>query len=109
MSDEGPIGVIGLSDAEVQTRRAELGYWMRTADAGKGFMTEAGAALLDFGFNELGLHRIELEAGTDNLGSQKVAEKLGFKREGMARQAGWAGIGFYDTIRYGLLSTDPRV
>lgn len=108
LSGEEAIGVIGLSDAEVQTRRAELGYWMRTADAGKGFMTEAGAALIDFGFNELGLNRIELEAGIDNIGSQRVAEKLGFKREGMAREAGWAGVGFYDTIRYGLLNTDSR-
>jgi RimJ/RimL family protein N-acetyltransferase len=85
-----------------------MGYWMRTEDAGKGFMTEAGVALLDFGFGELRLHRVELEAGVDNIGSQRVAEKLGFRREGRAREAGWAGVGYYDTIRYGLLRTDSR-
>ena len=71
-------------------------------------MSEAAAAVIEFGFNELGMHRIELEAGVGNDASIKVAEKLGFKREGLARQAGWAGNGYYDTVRFGLLSTDPR-
>ena len=99
---------MGLDDAQPDTSRAEMGYWLRTADAGKGLMTEAGAAVIEFGFEQLGLHRIELEAGVDNPGSQKVAEKLGFKREGLAREAAWAGVGFYDTVRFGLLVTDSR-
>lgn len=102
------IGTVGLADLEPQTRRAELGYWVRTADAGQGLMSEAAAATVDFGFSEIGLHRIELEAGVNNPGSIRVAEKLGFVREGLARKAGWAAPGFYDTVRFGLLSTDPR-
>src|SRR5687768_9409791 len=108
LRDDEAIGTIGLADSEPQTKRAELGYWMRSADAGKGYMSEAAEAVIEFGFNELGMHRIELEAGVGNEASIKVAEKLGFKREGLARKAGWAGNGYYDTIRFGLLSTDPR-
>jgi ribosomal-protein-serine acetyltransferase len=108
ISEDEVVGTIGLMDAEPQTKRAELGYWMRTADAGQGLMSEAAEAVIQFGFSQLGLHRIELEAGVDNLASIKVAEKLGFQREGLARESGWAGIGYYDTVRFGLLSTDPR-
>lgn len=102
------IGTIGLADAEPMTRRAELGYWMRTSDVGKGLMTEAGTAVVEFGFSELNLHRIELEAGTENPGSLAVAAKLGFKREGLARQSGFAANGYYDCVRFGMLSSDPR-
>lgn len=108
IKDGEVIGTIGLDDAQSDTSRAEMGYWLRTADAGKSLMTEAAAAVIEFGFNQLGLHRIELEAGVDNPGSLKVAEKLGFRREGLAREAAWAGAGYYDTVRFGLLSTDPR-
>ncbi|MDQ4095091.1 MAG: GNAT family N-acetyltransferase [Actinomycetota bacterium] len=106
--EDRPIGTIGIEDVDAQTLRGELGYWLHSDFAGKGVMTEAGAAVIEFGFEQIGLHRLQLEAGTENTGSIKVAEKLGFQREGVARHSCRGAFGFYDAVRFGLLATDPR-
>ena len=101
------IGVIDLRRGSAPDT-AEMGYWMAQDHSGKGYMTEAAKALIEFGFTHLGLHRVALFAGTQNIGSQKVAEKAGFQREGLARHASRAINGYYDCYLYGLLDTDPR-
>ena len=106
--DDRPIGTIGIEDVDTQTLRGELGYWLHSDYAGEGLMTEAGAAIIDFGFEQVGLHRLQLEAGAENTGSIKVAEKLGFRREGIARESCRGAFGFYDAVRFGLLASDPR-
>jgi RimJ/RimL family protein N-acetyltransferase len=89
-------------------RSAELGYWMRSDLCGKGLTTEAAHAVVSFGFWQEGMHRVELQAGVANVGSLRVAEKLGFHREGCRRHSGRGSNGFYDAYAYGLLSSDPR-
>jgi RimJ/RimL family protein N-acetyltransferase len=89
-------------------RRAELGYWIRSDLAGRGLTTEAASAIVAFGFDVVGLHRIELHAAPGNAGSIRVAEKLGFQFEGLARHAGFAESRWQDMNIYGLLETDPR-
>jgi ribosomal-protein-alanine N-acetyltransferase len=59
-------------------RRGELGYRLRRDRWGKGLVTEACDLMLTFGFENLGLHRIQAACGPDNRGSQRVLEKLGF-------------------------------
>jgi ribosomal-protein-serine acetyltransferase len=105
--DRDVIGVIDLRRGSAPNS-AEMGYWMREDVSGRGFMTEAAGAVISLGFEELGLHRIHLFAGTENHGSQRVAEKLGFTREGLARHGSRAINGYYDVYLYGLLETDPR-
>lgn len=87
---------------------AELGYWMRSDLCRNNLMTEAAYEVVSFGFWQEGLHRIELQAGVENQGSIRVAEKLGFQREGTLRHGGRGANGFYDSYVYGLLKTDPR-
>lgn len=106
--DERPIGTIGIEDVNIPTLGGELGYWIHSGYGGRGLMTEAGAAVIEFGFEKIGLHRLQLEAGTENAASIKVAEKLGFKREGIARESCRGAFNFYDTFRFGLLASDPR-
>ncbi len=102
------VGHVDLHGYRPLFNRAEIGYWISSEVAGRGLMSEAAAALVDFGFDEVGLHRIGLEAGVDNLGSIRVAEKLGFRREGMSRDASRGAFGYYDVYLYALLKTDPR-
>jgi RimJ/RimL family protein N-acetyltransferase len=52
---------------------------------GQGLVTEACALVVDFGFHRLGLHRIWADHPPDNLASERILEKLGFQREGVAR------------------------
>ena len=85
----------------------EVGYWMRTDRTGRGYTTEAAAAAVAFGFDVLRLYRLELRAGVDNIGSQRVAEKLGFIREGTLRRGCPSGPDDgYDCHLYGLLAAD---
>ncbi|MEA2507337.1 MAG: ribosomal-protein-serine acetyltransferase [Actinomycetota bacterium] len=101
-------GTVGLSGLQPLIASAELGYWLRTDLAGRGLMTEAAAAVVAFGFGEAGLHRIELHAGVANTGSIRVAEKVGFKRMGMLRDASCGKAGWYDCHVFDLLESDER-
>jgi ribosomal-protein-serine acetyltransferase len=87
----------------------ELGYWIRTDQARNGYTTEAAGALVALAFDTVGLYRLELRAGVENRASQRVAEKLGFTREGTMRKGCPTGMeGGYDCHLYGLLATDWR-
>jgi ribosomal-protein-serine acetyltransferase len=79
------IGGCGLNDLDWPSRRANLGYWLRTSRASEGIMTRAARMLARIGFEDLALQRIEITAAVDNLGSQRVAEKIGAVREGRLR------------------------
>jgi RimJ/RimL family protein N-acetyltransferase len=87
----------------------ELGYWVRTDHAGHGYTTEAAGALVALAFEDVGLYRLEIRSGVENRPSQRVAEKLGFTREGMLRLGCPRGTDpGYDCYIYGLLAADLR-
>jgi [ribosomal protein S5]-alanine N-acetyltransferase len=65
---------------------AYLGYWMDVEQQGKGMVTEAIAAVLDFAFGAAGLHRVQAAIMPRNGRSLRVVEKLGFRREGYAER-----------------------
>jgi ribosomal-protein-serine acetyltransferase len=106
--DGAAAGTLGLGGYEPLISCAELGYWIRTDLAGRGLMTEAAAAVVDYGFNELRLHRIELHAALNNHKSIRVAEKLGFRRAGVLRDGSRGEGGWYDCHVFDLLETDDR-
>lgn len=62
-----------------------VGYWAAPAVRGHGVVTRALRVLSRFGFEELGLGRLELVTDPDNRASQRVAEKVGYRREGVLR------------------------
>ncbi|HET8527265.1 MAG TPA: GNAT family N-acetyltransferase, partial [Actinomycetota bacterium] len=81
----------------------EIGYWISGEFEGRGLVTRAVRALLDIGFGEIGLHRIEIKAGTDNTRSRAIPERLGFGQEGIERGGGRGAHGFYDHVVYSML------
>jgi ribosomal-protein-alanine N-acetyltransferase len=84
---------------------AEVGYGLRTSsDHNKGLMTEALQKVVDIGFQEMGLRRIEAFIETDNLASLKVIHKLGFRAEGRHRARHEQGR--KDVIAYSLTLED---
>jgi len=103
---DGIAGALGIEVPVPVRRLGEIGYWVASARAGRGYATEAGAAVVAFGFDALGLYRLELRAGVENLASQRVAEKLGFRREGALRRGCPLADGAYDGFLYGLVATD---
>ena len=89
--------------------RGEIGYWISVAEEGRGLVTRAVRALIDVGFGDLGLHRIEIRAGVDNLRSRAIPERLGFVREGIERGGERGANGFYDLVVYAILEDEwPR-
>jgi len=83
--DERLIGGAGLTIHSLQDGRAELGYCIRRDMWGKGIGTEVAGGLIKFGFNELGLHRIEAKCDPENTASYRIMERNGMKREGLLR------------------------
>jgi ribosomal-protein-serine acetyltransferase len=86
----------------------EIGYWISAEFEGRGLVTRAVRALLDVGFDEIGLHRIEIRAGVGNTRSRAIPERLGFVFEGVERGRERGSSGFYDTVAYSMLEDEWR-
>ena len=80
------LGGVGLNFINRVHQFGNLGYWVRTSAAGKGVASKASRLVARFGFEKLGLHRIEIVAAVSNIGSQRVAENIGAVREGVLRK-----------------------
>jgi ribosomal-protein-alanine N-acetyltransferase len=65
-------------------QNAYLGYWIDADQQGRGLMTEAVRAVTTFAFRALGLHRVQAAVMPNNPASQRVLEKAGYRREGLA-------------------------
>ncbi len=88
------------------SRRGEIGYWLGEEFQGKGLVTRACRALLDYAFEELKLHRVEIHCASRNARSRAVPERLGFQREAVLREACWTAHGLDDRVIYGLLARE---
>lgn len=101
-------GVIGLHYVNRANRRSSFGYWIGESYQGRGLVTRASEALLDYCFEDLGLNRMEVACATGNERSRHVIERLGFRHEGIARDAEWLYDHFVDHHRFGLLAREWR-
>lgn len=99
-------GVIGTGRLNFLDQKTEIGYWMRTNESGKGYTTEACTLLIQYLFEKMNFHRITLNAATTNRASQRVAKKLGFRREGLLRENQLLGNRWIDYYTYGLLQQE---
>jgi RimJ/RimL family protein N-acetyltransferase len=100
------IGGCGLTVHSISDKRAEIGYCIRREDWGKGVGTEVAAGLLNFGFVELKMHRIEAKCDPDNIASYKVMEKNGMRREGILREEKKIRGEWRDSYIYSILEND---
>jgi len=101
--DGRTIGECCIWNIEQVDRRAELGYELMSSYWGKGLMREALTAIIEFGFRELDLNRIEAFVQTTNAPSQRLLVKLGFKMEGTLRLRAMAFGEPVDEVAFGLL------
>jgi RimJ/RimL family protein N-acetyltransferase len=80
-----PLGAIGLGAVSRARGSAMIGYWLAREARGRGNVSRAVRLLAGWAFDELGLERLELTTDPENVGSQRVAERCGFRREGHLR------------------------
>ncbi len=100
------IGIIGYHHLEWANRSTCVGYWLAEAFQHKGFMTKACRALVEYAFEDWHLNRIEIRCAVGNLKSRAIPERLGFKSEGLLREAEWLYDHYVDHVVYGILSQD---
>jgi len=99
------VGTIGFNNY-TKRHRANIGYDLQTAYWNNGIMTEALSAVINFGFNELQVNRIEAEVMQGNVNSERLLNKLNFKKEGILRQWMFWNEKYYDMSMFSLLKTD---
>jgi [ribosomal protein S5]-alanine N-acetyltransferase len=103
LEQPGMIGTISLHKFVDGSRRCEIGYALARPYWAQGYVGEALRAVLDYGFRELDLNRVEADIDPNNIASGRVLERLGFRKEGYMPER-WIVRGEpADTVYYGLL------
>ncbi|HZU40921.1 MAG TPA: GNAT family N-acetyltransferase [Solirubrobacteraceae bacterium] len=102
------LGSISLMRFEWRHARAEVGYWLAREARGQGHATRAVSLVCEWGRRELALERIDLLAAARNTPSQRVAERCGFRREGLLRSYLRGKEGRQDMVAFGLLTGARR-
>ena len=105
-NDRQLLGGVGLNFINRVHQFGNLGYWVRTNAAGQGVATRATRLAARFGFEQLGLQRIEIVASVDNVASQRVAERVGAVREGVLRKRLLIGGEPQDAVMFSLMRDD---
>jgi len=100
-------GTMGLR-VDPQDGAGEIGYWIGGEFEGQGIITRCCRRFFDFAFDELGLHRMELCAASENARSRAVAARLGMRQEGVLQDGVNTAEGFKDLVIYGLLDDEWR-
>jgi [ribosomal protein S5]-alanine N-acetyltransferase len=100
------LGMIGFVSSKPADQRAEVGYMILPDYYGHGFVTEALRAIIQYGFDEMKLHSIEAVIDPENLASERVLQKCGFKKEAHFRENEYWQGRFLDTVVYSRLASD---
>lgn len=96
-------GTIGFNDIDRGIKCGTVGYWLGQDFQGKGIMSQALETVIDYGFRDLKLDKIEIRVATGNLKSRALPERFGFLEEGVLRNAEWLYDRYVDHVVYGLL------
>jgi [ribosomal protein S5]-alanine N-acetyltransferase len=87
-------------------RSGHLGYWIDRSVAGRGVASLAVALVCDHAFGDVGLHRVQADIRPENLPSQRLVERLGFRQEGLLRRYLDIDGAWRDHLSYALLADD---
>jgi RimJ/RimL family protein N-acetyltransferase len=107
LKDSGAlIGGVGIHITE--PRQAEMGYCLNPQYWRLGYATEAASAMVQFGFRQLGIHRIYATCRPDNIGSASVMKKIGMTYEGHLREHRFFKGKWHDSFQYSILEREPN-
>ncbi len=102
------LGQVALFSIDHDEGRAEIGYALRRAEWGRGYASEACALVLRWAFGTLRLHRVDADVVNGNPPSVRVLRRLGFRPEGVRREAARDGRRYVDVHEFGLLAGEGR-
>ncbi len=104
----GFVGMIGFHRIKPEHHRAEVGYMIEKEYQGKGYAAEAVRAIIKYAFNEMKIHSIEADIDKDNIASERLLQKLGFRKEGHFKESFYFEGTFIDSVTYSLLKSNIR-
>ena len=99
-------GCAGMHPIDLAHANVSLGYWIDEQAEGRGLATQATAELVRICFADFGLRRVEIRCAAGNLRSRAVPLRLGFREEGLLRDAQLVNGRYFDLHVFGKLSTD---
>jgi ribosomal-protein-alanine N-acetyltransferase len=105
-SNQVLIGNCGIRMNKPNAFQADIGYELDPKHWNQGYASEAAHAIVDFGFNILGLHRVWSWCVSDNPGSAHVLEKLGMRPEGHLIENEYYRGRYWDTLMYAILANE---
>jgi ribosomal-protein-alanine N-acetyltransferase len=100
------VGVAAIINIRPEHSRCEIGYMLLPEFHNQGFVTEAIQTLLKFIFHNLNFHSVEAIIDPQNIASERVLQKNGFKKEAHLRENEYWGGKYIDTVIYSLLKQD---
>lgn len=100
------VGGVLFFPVEARIAATEVGYWLGEGATGRGLVTRAVSAMLDYAFGTIGLHRVALLAEVGNEKSHAVARRLGFTEEGLRRAGGVNRGQYVDLVVFSLLAEE---
>lgn len=100
------IGQIAFFLVDSKNHFAEIEYCVGTAFQGKGYATEATQAVIAFGFDEVGFHKVQISHKASNTASKRVIDKCGFPYEGRLRDYFYVDGAYEDRLYYAILQAE---
>ncbi|MBN9086047.1 MAG: GNAT family N-acetyltransferase [Reyranella sp.] len=103
------IGMINYHRRDRRERRVDVGWMIEPSRQGKGYMTEAGRALVRYLIDTLAVHKVEALIRPENKPSAALAKRLGFRLEGgPIRDRWWVGKQWHSVMLYGLIAGEEK-
>lgn len=99
-------GIIGFNTIDSLNGVCEIGYWIGAEHQGLGIITRSVTTLINTAFTDLALNKVCIPVAELNTKSRKIPEKLGFKIEGIARDAEWLYDHYVDHVLYAILKSE---
>lgn len=106
LADDIIAGAIGFHNLNRTNRSAEIGYWAAKEFEGRGMITQCCRLFIDYLFDTIELNRVQINCNVENKRSRAVPERLGFKLEGIHRQAEFLNGKFGDWAIYAMLRSE---
>lgn len=102
--DNMPVGMIDFHQINQSDHHAEVGYWLSQQVQGLGIMTRSLKRLIDYGFNEMKLHKILIQVEAGNTKSSAIPKRLGFIKEAEFKDQIYANGQYRDFVEFGLIN-----
>lgn len=97
-------GCVILNQIDWTHHSCDIGYWLDESHQGRGLVTRSCRALVHYCLRELQLHRVEIRVAAENARSRAVPERLGFREDGVLREANRLHSRYVDLAVYSMLS-----